>query len=106
MNNKFHHSSFMVLSICFSILVLVCSQLRNKVDLLSATDVEALASDESLSEWWERKDWVCREVQCTPIIQSYFPEKVEAGAGTNAHSWECTTCSDIMGDGNHYYSMP
>lgn len=87
-----------------SIVVLLTSLRSSNLDQLYLNDVEAISSDESLSDWWERKDWVCDEVQCLPGLKATFPRKVDPGTGTSAHSWDCTTCSDILGDDTHYYS--
>lgn len=47
--------------------------------------------------WWNRKDYICKEVTCNCIIYEYkaqVSERVEDGKGTVAHAWNCTSCGN------------
>lgn len=57
-------------------------------------------SDSSLTDWWNRKDYICVSVTCRSIWSQYkskVSQKVENGKGTEAHSWNCPGCADGYG---------
>lgn len=65
--------------------------------LVLAEDVDAKAGWlDDLNEWWNRPDWNCKTVTCTPWLDATAPEYVGEGKGTEAHSWCCVTCSDLL----------
>ena len=64
---------------------------------ITMNNVEALAGDEGILNWWERCDYKCVSVTCKCLFgtfQSNVAQRVDEGTGTVPHSWSCTGCGD------------
>jgi len=64
---------------------------------ISGSETDGEKGDGSLSDWWNRKDWICVEVECVTLVGKYkstVSQKVANGTGTEAHSWNCPGCGD------------
>ena len=69
---------------------------KKEISNLTLENIEALAGEESIKDWWNRKDYDCVKVRCTCIgynFESTRPDFVGEGKGTVAHQWECGSCN-------------
>lgn len=49
----------------------------------------------SILEYWNRLDWNCVTVNCG-FFYATAPEFAGEGKGTEAHSWSCVTCENML----------
>ena len=71
---------------------------NNNSVVLSLTNVEASAGFfHDFQEYWDRCDYDCVNVNCRSLFFSYPSQVAEfagEGAGTVAHTWDCTGCGN------------